>query len=111
VTEPFQIIVYATQSGREPFGRWLDSLDGSVKGRVLARLDRLQVGYIGNAKALKDGLYELKFKNPPFRVYYAMVGKNILLLISGGDKSLQSEDIRLAKNYLIDYRSRYGKKE
>lgn len=40
-------------------------------------------------------LYELKFKSPAFRIYFAAIGKQILLLISGGNKSQQSKDIKV----------------
>lgn len=107
----FQIIVYQTENGKEPFNVWLNTLDGSVLGKVQARIDRMSDGQFGNAKALKDGLFELKFKNPAFRVYYSIVGKQIVLLITAGDKSKQSDDIEKAKQYLNDYRSRYGIKK
>ena len=110
-SQSIKIHIYATILGDEPFNDWLDSLDGSVRGRVEARIDRLEQGNFGNAKALKDGLYELKFKSPAFRIYYAEVGKEIVLLISGGDKTRQSDDIKEAKEYLADYRSRYGNKK
>ncbi len=107
----FQTIVYQSQTGREPFSDWLDSLDRSVKGKVIARIDRLADGNFGNAKALKDGLFELKFRNPAFRIYYSLIGTQLILLLSGGDKSRQSDDIEKAKNYLTDYRRRYGNKK
>lgn len=104
----FEIGIYKTANGKEPINDWLDSIDGSLRGKVAARLDRLGKGQFGNAKAVKDGLYELKFKNPAFRIYYSMLGKQIVLLISAGDKSKQSDDIKKAKEYLKDYRGRYG---
>jgi putative addiction module killer protein len=104
----FEIIIYETAQGKEPFNDWLNSLDGSVLGKVQARIDRLQDGQFGNAKALKDGLFELKFKNPAFRIYYALIGKKIILLISGGDKSHQSDDIKKSKEYLSEYRRIYA---
>ncbi len=107
----YEILIYETANGNEPFSDWLDSIDNSVKGKVIARVDRLKNGLFGNAKALKDGLYELKFKNPAFRIYYAIVGKQVVLLLSGGDKNLQSKDIKQAKEYLEDYRSRYESEE
>jgi putative addiction module killer protein len=107
VKSAYEILIYETASGDEPFNDWLDSIDNSVKGKVIARVDRLKKGLFGNAKALKVGLYELKFKNPAFRIYYAIVGKQVVLLVSGGDKNLQSKDIKQAKEYLEDYRSRY----
>lgn len=111
MSQPIRIHIYATTSGKEPFNDWLDSLDGSIRGKVEARIDRLEQGNFGNSKALKDGLFELKLKSPAFRVYYAEIGKEIILLISGGDKSRQSDDIEKAKEYLADYRSRYGNKK
>jgi putative addiction module killer protein len=107
VKPPIKIYFYATKLGKEPFYDWLNSLDGSVRGKVESRIDRLEQGNFGNAKALKDGLFELKFKSPAFRIYYAEIGKEIVLLISGGDKAKQSDDIQKAKDYLADYRSRY----
>lgn len=102
----FEIVIYETPAGQGPFNEWLDSLDGSVRGKVVARVDRLEKGLVGNAKALKDGLFELKFKKPPFRIYFATVGKQLILLISGGDKSKQSDDIKKAKAYLVEYKGR-----
>ncbi len=107
----FELIFYETITGKEPFNEWLNSLDGSVRGKVEARIDRLEQGQFGNAKALKDGLYELKFKTPAFRVYYSLLGKQIILLVTAGDKSKQSDDIKKAKEYLEDYRGRYENKK
>lgn len=42
VSRLIAINIYATTSGKEPFSDWLDSLDGSVRGMVEARIDRLQ---------------------------------------------------------------------
>lgn len=101
----FEIVIYETSKGREPFNDWLNSLDVSLRGRVMARIDRLEGGQFGNAKALKDGLFELKINSPALRIYYAMIGKQVVLLISGGNKTFQSDDIKKAKRYLEDYRS------
>lgn len=107
----FEIVIYETSNHKEPFNEWLDTLDMSVRGRVEARIDRLETGQFGNTKSLKDGLFELKIKSPAFRIYYAMIGKNLVLLITGGNKTLQSKDIKKAKSYLEDYRSRYENKK
>ena len=112
VKSAFEIIIYETTAGYEPFNDWLSSLDGSVRPKVQVRIDRLEAyGHTGKAKALKDGIYELKFKNPGFRIYYAVIGRQILLLITGGSKSKQTDDIKKAKEYFEDYRSRYGSKK
>lgn len=75
-----------------------------------ARIERLRAGQFGLTKALKDGLFELKFQSPAFRIYYALDGRDILLLICAGDKSSQLSDIERAKEYLTEYWRRHEKK-
>lgn len=106
----FELVIYKTSAEKEPFNEWLSSLDKSVLGQVMSRIDRLQGGHFGQAKALKHGLFELKFKSPAFRVYYAMIGKQVVLLLTAGDKTSQFSDIKKARDYLEDYRRRYEKK-
>lgn len=53
------------------------------------------------------GIYELKIDyGPGYRVYYALHGKTVVLLLLGGDKSTQEKDIVQAKTYWIDYKRR-----
>ncbi len=73
----------------------------------MARIDRLSAGNFGDAKALRDGLFELRIDwGPGYRVYYAVVGRSCVLLICGGDKRKQTSDIKRALEYLTDYRRR-----
>lgn len=103
-----KLVVYNTMLGREPFLDWLDSIDQSVLWKIESRIERLELGHFGDTKSLKEGLFELRFKNPAFRIYYALIDHQIILLVAGGDKRRQSIDIRKSKEYLDDYRSRYG---
>lgn len=107
----YELIVYNTIAGKEPFLEWLDSLDQSVLWKIESRIERLELGHFGDVKSLKDGLFELRFKSPSFRIYYALIDNKIVLLIAGGDKRKQSIDIEKSKEYLDDYRSRYGIKK
>ena len=55
---------------------------------IRARLDRVELGNFGTAKFLGEGVSELKIDHGPgYRVYYAMNGKTVVLLLIGGDKS------------------------
>jgi putative addiction module killer protein len=60
----------------------------------------LKLGNLGVVKALGGGVIELKIDyGPGYRVYYAMKGKTVVLLLIGGDKSTQKQDIKVAKAY------------
>ncbi|MFZ1429393.1 MAG: hypothetical protein WAS21_21780 [Geminicoccaceae bacterium] len=42
-----------TEDGRSPFGEWLGGLKGRrAQARILARLDRVQLGNLGDWKSL-----------------------------------------------------------
>jgi len=68
------------------------------------RVDRLIHGNPGSSRSLTDGVSELKIDvGPGYRVYYTLRGSELLLLLAGGEKSIQSKDIataiRLARAY------------
>jgi putative addiction module killer protein len=100
--------IYQTAAGERPFARWLEGLaDVQAQARIQARLARLALGNPGDAKALGAGISELRIDwGPGYRVYFARIGSAILLLLCGGDKITQREDIERAKTYLKDYRTR-----
>nr|WP_233925159.1 type II toxin-antitoxin system RelE/ParE family toxin [Polynucleobacter sp. IMCC 29146] len=51
-----------------------------------------------NVKALTDGVYEMREKfGPGWRMYYVLRGKTIIVMLGGGDKSSQSNDIKVVK--------------
>ena len=99
---------YLTASGRDVLGEWLSKLkDVRARAKIVTRIDRLSAGNFGDCKALRGGLFELRIDwGPGYRVYYALVGKERVLLLCGGDKSKQSSDIKRALEYLKDYRER-----
>ncbi len=99
---------YVTESGRDLFGEWLAGLkDNRARAKILVRIDRLSVGNFGDSKALGGGLLELRVDwGPGYRVYYARIGAACVLLLCGGDKHRQSEDIRHARERLKDYQER-----
>lgn len=66
----------------------------------MAHLDRLSLGNFGSSKALRGGLYEIRVNcGAGYRVYYGKYGDHVILLLSGGDKSTQSNDIKKAREY------------
>ena len=93
-------------NGREPFIEWLKSLrDRKTRKRIQTRLDRLETGNLGDCKSVGDGVFELRFQfGPGYRVYFGETDHTIILLLCGGDKSLQVRDIEQAKAYWREYK-------
>jgi putative addiction module killer protein len=88
----------------EVYVKWLDGLrDIRARARVLARVERLAAGNPGDAEPVGEGVSELRINyGPGYRVYYKQQGRELVILLAGGDKSSQPRDIqsalRLARN-------------
>lgn len=79
------------------FANWLDALvDRRARARILIRIDRLELGNFGDVKFF-EGVGELRIDyGPGYRVYFVRRGSSIVVLLCGGDKSSQRQDIRIA---------------
>jgi putative addiction module killer protein len=99
---------YVTDTGVDVVQDWLSGLrDKQVRWTILRRLDRIKDNNLGRVRPLRKGVWELKIDiGPGFRVYYALVGQTIILLLCGGDKSSQDADIHRAVGYWEDYQER-----
>lgn len=99
---------YQTSEGRLPFPEWLEALkDREARARVRNRLDMVASGSFGDARPVGEGVLELRIDwGPGYRVYFARIGDLMILLLCGGDKRAQDEDIKDAKTYFNDYKRR-----
>ncbi|WP_337739814.1 type II toxin-antitoxin system RelE/ParE family toxin [Agrobacterium vitis] len=81
------------------FLKWFKSLrDIRAQARIQIRIDRLELGLLGDAKFF-EGIGEMRIDyGPGYRVYFVQRGQEIIILLCGGDKSTQSKDIKLAKD-------------
>jgi putative addiction module killer protein len=103
---PKEIQIYVTEDGRVPFSEWLVSLrDIKARAKIRVRLDRVSLGNLGDCHGVGEGVLELRIDyGPGYRVYFGQVGSTIVLLLCGGDKSTQANDIERAKHYWNEYR-------
>jgi putative addiction module killer protein len=87
-----------TDDGKVPFKVWYDSLkDKMTKVRVRRRLDWVELGNFGDTESVGQGVYELRLHfGAGYRVYFARVGNTIVVLVGGGDKKTQKNDILTA---------------
>ena len=90
------------------FDRWLRRLkDRQARLRILERIDRLTHGNPGDAKAVGQGVRELRLTHGPgYRIYYLQEGDTLILLLCGGDKSTQRADINKAHQLANEWNSR-----
>ena len=106
-TYPYTIEYYLTVTNKKPFKEWMDGLDDVTRAKIRIRLDRVRLGNLGKNRNVGEGGYELKIDyGPGYRVYYALNGKTVVLLLLGGDKSTQKKDILQAKAYWEDHKER-----
>jgi putative addiction module killer protein len=105
-TTPRQIEIYVTAEGATPFTDWLDALkDRRGRAKIRVRLDRLRLGHFGDCKPVGEGVTELRIDfGPGYRVYFGQDGPKVIVLLCGGDKGTQKEDIKNGKRYWADYK-------
>ena len=82
----------------ETFVRWLDGLhDIRARARVQVRIERLAAGNAGDVEPVGEGVSELRIDyGPGYRVYFKKHGREVVILLAGGDKRTQSADIKTA---------------
>lgn len=88
------------------FDRWFRQLkDRRAVARVLVRINRLAAGNPGDVKPVGQGVSELRIPyGPGYRIYYLHDGDQVILLLTGGDKSSQDADIRQAHQIAAEWR-------
>lgn len=90
----------------DEFANWIKRLkDSDAKSRINLRIRRIALtGNLGDYKPVGDGVCELRIDyGPGYRMYFAQHGKEIILLLIGGDKSSQQRDIKKAKELNEQY--------
>ena len=104
----FEIRHYTTEDGRYPVQSWLDDLrDQEARHRISSRIRRFQRGIPGDSRAVRGAIRELRIHyGPGYRVYFAMMDKEVILLLCGGDKKTQRADIATAQKRLRDWKAR-----
>ena len=104
----YEIQDFLQPDGTDPYSIWLRGLvDRKARARVVVRVGRMAGGNFGECKPVGDGFWELRVDwGPGYRVYYAMAGKRLLLLLAGGDKRKQQMDIDTAISRWIDWKQR-----
>ena len=98
---------YIDSAGRSPFTKWLRALNVHAAAKVATALERIAEGNLSNMKTAGSGVLEYKVDfGPAYRIYFGRDGDRLVILLGGGMKKRQQEDIRRAKANWEDYRNR-----
>lgn len=92
------------------FGQWLKNLrDRQARARILDRIERMGAGNFGDVKSVGGGVSELRVHyGPGYRVYFTRRGDVLVLLLTGGDKSSQDQDIIEARRLAGEWKADHG---
>lgn len=102
------VLRYQRMDGAVPLTAWLADLrDARVRAKLEIRFRRVSQGLFGDIKPVGEGIMELREDiRPGYRVYFGRHGAALVILLCGGDKHSQDTDIRLAKEYWLDWKRR-----
>jgi putative addiction module killer protein len=104
-----RIIEYLDRSGSSPFERWFSRIDARAASKVTIALTRMAQGNLSNVKSVGSGVMEYRLDHGPgYRVYFGRDGDRLIVLLVGGTKQRQQNDIETAQVYWQDYKSRKG---
>jgi putative addiction module killer protein len=97
-----------SQSKSEPAREWLESLrDRVAQAAIYVRIARAESGNFGDHKSVGGGVMEMRIPvGPGYRVYYALDGSDVILLLIGGSKATQSKDIQKAKEFWQSHKAK-----
>lgn len=81
------------------FAKWLRKLnDQKAVARILARLTQARLGNFGDCAPVGGGVSEMRIHyGPGYRIYFVRSGVAVYVLLCGGDKSTQQDDIARAR--------------
>lgn len=98
---------YLDGKGVSPFGEWFEGLDAVVAAKITVVLSRMSQGNLSNVKGVGEGVLEYRLDfGPGYRVYFGRDGDVLLILLAGGTKRRQQNDIESARSRWMDYKRR-----
>ncbi|MBZ5572162.1 MAG: type II toxin-antitoxin system RelE/ParE family toxin [Acidobacteriia bacterium] len=102
-----EVLEYLDRNGRSPFAVWFDSLGAQAAARVTVALTRLAQGNLSNIKSVGAGVHEYRIDfGPGYRIYLGRDGERLVILLGGGTKKRQQNDIEDAIARWRDYKKR-----
>lgn len=100
-----EIVSYTQKNGKNLFDKWFNDLESKDAEKLTKRLGRIkETGNFGDCKILNGGVFELRFHfDSGYRIYFGKDGGRMIILLCGGEKSSQNQDIKKAINLWQEY--------
>ena|SRR5437899_1045758 len=100
------VVEYIRENGSNPYRTWFDDLNAQAAAKVATATVRLQTGNTSNIKWIGTiGEYRIDW-GPGYRIYLARDGDSLIILLGGGTKKGQQQDIERAKGLWAEYLTR-----
>ena len=105
-----ELLNFLGLDGRDFFDEWFSRLDAQAKTKVTTHLVRLKNGNLSSVKGVGEGVFERKIDwGPGYRIYFGRDGEMLIILLAGGTKKSQPDDIATAHDRWREYKSRKRK--
>ena len=106
-----EIEEYLDDADKSPFGEWFEDLSAQAAAKVTAAIDRIGRGLLGDVKSVGKGVSERRIDfGPGYRIYFGSISEGnavkIVILLGGGTKKRQNDDIKIAQSRWKDCKAR-----
>ena len=102
-----EIRYYLKSDGESPFEDWFLDLDAAAAAKVTVALARVEQGNLSNVKGVGEGVLEYRIDwGPGYRVYFGRDGNILVILLTGGTKKRQQQDIETARRLWSYYKAK-----
>jgi putative addiction module killer protein len=92
---------------QSPYARWFDDLNTEAAARVAIAVTRPSHGHFSNVKGVGAGVFEYTIDfGPGYRVYFGKDADTLVILLGGGTKKRQQQNIETAYERWADYKRR-----
>lgn len=99
-----EVVEYEAENGKNHFRKWFQALPAPHANKVTQAVRRMEAGNLGDHKSVGGGVFEHRIHNPALRIYFGKDGGELVILLAGGSKTRQDQDIAKAQLLWEEYK-------
>jgi putative addiction module killer protein len=102
-----ELRAYIDEKGNKRFAQWIAGLNSVAAAKVTIALARMEMGNFSKVKGVGSGVFEYRIDfGPGYRIYFGKDGDCLVILVGGGTKNRQQQDIKAAQECWAAYKRR-----